>query len=291
MEFISKKLIEKGWSRDKKYHVTTSQGVEYLLRVSDIAQFEAKQQEFFMMKKVAALNVPMCQPVDFGISEEGVYSVQTWIEGRDLIEIVAQFSNEDQYKFGFESGQILKKIHSIPAPSNQENWADRFNRKIDGKIFNYSKCPLKHPKGQRFIDYINNNRYLLNGRPQSFQHGDYHIGNMMVDKDGKLQIIDFNRMDFGDPWEEFNRIVWCAQKSHDFATGMVNGYFDNNVPSDFWKLLALYISSNTLSSIYWAIPFGKEEIDVMIKQTDDVLSWYNDMKRCVPSWYIKEYLQ
>lgn len=29
----------------------------------------------------------------------------------------------------------------------------------------------------------------------------------------------------------------------------------------------------------------------MINQTDDVLSWYDDMKRCVPSWYIKEYLQ
>jgi len=45
------------------------------------------------------------------------------------------------------------------------------------------------------------------------------------------------------------------------------------------------------SSIYWAIPFGKEEIDVMIKQTNDVLSWYDDMKRCIQSWYIKEYLQ
>lgn len=46
---------------------------------------------------------------------------------------------------------------------------------------------------------------------------------------------------------------------------MVDGYFDNDIPIEFWKLLALYISSNTLSSVPWAIPFGKEQIEVMIR--------------------------
>ena len=104
---------------------------------------------------------------------------------------------------------------------------------------------MTYENGQAFIDYINDNRHLLKGRPQTYQHGDYHIGNMMIGRDGKLYIIDFNRNDYGDPWEEFNRIVWGAQKSPLFASGMVNGYFDHDVPMEFWKLLALYISSNT----------------------------------------------
>ena len=40
---------------------------------------------------------------------------------------------------------------------------------------------------------------------------------------------------------------------------------------EFWELLALYISSNSLSSLPWAIPFGQEEIDVMTKQAADIL--------------------
>ena len=52
----------------------------------------------------------------------------------------------------------------------------------------------------------------------------------MIGNDKQLYIIDFNRNDFGYPWEEFNRIVWCAQATPLFATGMVNGYFDNDVP-------------------------------------------------------------
>ena len=130
---------------------------------------------------------------------------------------------------------------------------------------------------------------MLRGRPQVYQHGDYHIGNMMIDRNGKLHIIDFNRNDSGDPWEEFNRIVWCAQKSPLFASGMVNGYFDGDVPLEFWKLLALYISSNTLSSVYWAIPFGQGEVDTMLNQAKEVLSWYDNMRNPIPTWYCKGY--
>ena len=32
--------------------------------------------------------------------------------------------------------------------------------------------------------YIAENRHLLKNRPQSYQHGDYHIGNMMIDSNG-----------------------------------------------------------------------------------------------------------
>lgn len=59
----------------------------------------------------------------------------------------------------------------------------------------------------------------------------------MIGDDKQLYIIDFNRNDFGDPWEEFNRIVWCAPNTPLFATGMVNGYFDCVVPAEFWRCL------------------------------------------------------
>ena len=109
----------------------------------------------------------------------------------------------------------------------------------------------------------------------------------MIDNNGKLVVIDFNRNEYGDPWEEFNRIVWCAQAAPLFATGMVDGYFDSNVPQEFWDLLALYISSNTLSSLPWAIPFGEGEIEVMRNQARNILSWYDGMKNTVPTWYSK----
>ena len=286
---ISKTLIDKGWSGDLKYCAITADGQKYLLRISSIDRLERKRREYEKMSEVAQLGIPMCLPVEFGICDEGAYAIQSWIDGVDAEETIIAMDTDAQYRHGWDAGQILAKIHTIPAPTDAPSWETRFNAKIDRKIAMYENCELKYESGgDAFLDYLACNRHLLKDRPQSYQHGDYHIGNMMIDKDGVLTIIDFDRDDFGDPWEEFNRIVWCAQAAPAFASGMVDGYFDSNVPIEFWKLLALYICSNTLSSLPWAISFGEKEIRVMRMQAAQVLEWYDGMNNVVPTWYYVE---
>ncbi len=280
--------IEKGWSDEKKFKVVDKSGQAYLLRITQVEQYERKKAEYENMEKVSALGIPMCQPIEFGTCEEGVYSLQSWIDGKDAEEVIASLSKEQVYKYGYRAGEILRKIHSIPAPEGIGSWEDSFNRKMNRKIENYRNCPLKYEGGDAFITYIEEHRHLLKNRPMTYQHGDYHIGNLMIDSEGKLVVIDFNRNEYGDPWEEFNRIVWCAQAAPLFATGMVDGYFEGEIPNEFWDLLALYISSNTLSSLPWAIPFGQGEIDVMRKQASEVLDWYDGMRSTVPKWYRKQ---
>ena len=282
----SRTLIEKGWSGDQKYCAITADGQKYLLRISTIDRLERKRREYEKMSEVAQLGISMCMPVEFGTCDEGAYSIQSWIDGVDAEETIMAMDADTQYRYGWDAGQILAKIHTIPAPIDAPSWETRFNAKIDRKIAMYENCELKYESGgDAFLDYLACNRHLLKDRPQSYQHGDYHIGNMMIDKDGVLTIIDFDRDDFGDPWEEFNRIVWCAQAAPAFASGMGDVYFGGKVPMEFWKLLALYICSNTLSSLPWAIPFGEGEIQVMRKQATQVLEWYDGMKNVVPTWY------
>ena len=283
--FVSCEPIDKGWSIDKKYCLTDESGAKFLLRVTPLEKREAKRLEFKWMQRLSALSIPMCLPIEFGECKDGVYSIQSWIEGVDAEECLPKLPDAEQEAYGREAGQILRRIHSIAAPNAQEPWGSRFGRKIDNRLKAYEESPLHYEGGDAFIECIRQNRHLIEGRPQALQHGDYHIGNMMIDTEGRLQIIDFNRMDIGDPWEEFNRIVWCGQKAPRFARGMIDGYFGGDVPELFWRLMALYISNNTLGSIIWAIPFGQKEIDVMIQQAREVLTWYDGMRRLVPSWY------
>lgn len=283
--FIKRELINKGWSGDTKYCIFDTQESKFFLRISPYERYERKKMEYEFMCQAAKLHVPMCTPLEFGICEEGVFSIQTWIDGVAAEEYVRNLTNKEQYSYGLKAGKILKEIHKIPAPKDLEDWEVFFNRKADHKIKIYEECPVKYENGQVFIEYINTHRHLLGGRPRTYQHGDYHIGNMMIGNDKQLYIIDFDRYDFGDPWEEFNRIVWCAQTAPLFAAGMVNGYFDNHVPMKFWDLLALYISSNALSSLPWAVPFGEKQVQIMITQANDILNWYEHMKNPVPTWY------
>lgn len=288
--FIKIEPINKGWSNDKKYYIETSDGRRLLLRISDISEYEGKKVEYEMMKKVAALGVPMSQPLDFGIcgNKSNVYSLLTWCEGEDAIDVLPLLPETGQYELGIKSGEILRRIHSIPAPKEQEEWSIRFNRKVSKKIEGYRACGIRFDGDDKIIGYIENNRHLLSCRPQCYQHGDYHVGNMIISSEHTLSVIDFNRPDYGDPWEEFNRIVWSAAASPYFATGQLRGYFNGEPPIEFFKLLAFYISSNTLSSIYWAIPFGDEEIITMRNQARDVLTWFDNMNNPVPSWYLKD---
>ena len=286
-KMIQKIPIDKGWSGDRKYRITTADGGEYLLRISPGKQAQRVNDLFAHMQAVAELDIPMCRPLEVGVCEEGPYMIQTWIEGCDAETVLPTLPVEKQYAYGLDAGHILKKIHSLPAPAEAEPWGARFNRKIDRKIEMYTNCALKYPGGEAFLRHIAENRHLLSDRPQCFQHGDYHTGNMMVDKDGILTVTDFDRDDFGDPWEEFNRIVWCAQLSPAFASGMVDGYFDSQVPMDFWNLLALYICSNALGSLPWAIPFGEAEVQVMQNQAAEILGWYDHFRTVIPNWYRK----
>jgi len=304
IEFISKTPIEKGWSEDKKYCVTDAAGTRYLLRVSPLARHETRRALFDLLQDVAATGIPMNLPLDFWVSDEGVCMLYSWIDGEDLTEHrLPLLPMTEQYALGYRAGEILRKIHSVPAPEGQEDWETRFNHKVDMKIRKYRECGLRFEGDEHVLAYIEQNRHLLKNRPQCFQHGDYHANNMMLAAPpgaaapppsqakgaDQLRIIDFDRYDFGDPWEEFNRIVWCAQESPYFATGMLRGYFSGEPPEEFFSLLALYISSNTLSSIYWAIPFGQKQIDILVGQSQDVLRWYDNMRNPVPTWYLKDY--
>lgn len=284
-KLIDKKLIDKGWSVDKKYLAVTAQGERYLLRISPEELYERRKEQFAHMQTIAEQGIPMCRPLEFGTCEEGVYSIQTWIDGEDAEQALSAMDEASQYRYGLDAGKILAKIHSIPAPRDAQDWAERFNAKIDRKLHQYAACELKYDGGDHLIAYIQRSRHQLAMRPQSYQHGDYHVGNMMIDKQGVLTIIDFEKDDFGDPWEEFNRIVWSVQAAPAFASGLVQGYFEGDIPELFWELLALYICSNTLSSLPWAIPFGEEEVEVMRRQAAQVLRWYDDMQCTVPTWF------
>ena len=281
----TRQLIDKGWSGDQKYRVTTEDGETYLLRVTPPERAEHFRRCCLHMEAAAKLGVPMCRPLECGECPEGTYAIHSWVDGEDAENVIPTLPEEKQYAYGLEAGRILKRFHTLPAPADAPPWGERFSAKLDRKIKMYEACPLKYEGGERFLECIARSRHLLSCRPQTWQHGDYHIGNMMVDRNGVLTVIDFDRDDFGDPWEEFNRIVWCAQSAPAFAAGMVDGYFDGPVPMEFWQLLALYISSNTLSSLPWAIPFGEGEVAVMRDQAAEVLRWYDGMRAVIPSWY------
>ena len=144
---ITRTSIDKGWSGDQKYCAITADGQKYLLCISTIDRLERKRREYEKMSEVAQLGIPMCMPVEFGTCDDGAYSIQSWIDGVDAEETITAMDADTQYRYGWDAGRILAKIHTIPAPTDEPNWETRFNAKIDRKIAMYENCELKYESG------------------------------------------------------------------------------------------------------------------------------------------------
>ena len=214
-----------GWSSDEKYIIKTQDHQQLLLRVAKEDQFAVKQAEYELIEKIASLPVVASRPIGFGRIEGGVYTLYTYLEGECMEDALPSLPLAVQYALGVEAGRALKHIHSLPASPDAPDWEERMNRKMSRKIRAARECPIEIPGREAMISYIEQHRSLLSGRPQCMQHGDYHCGNLILTPEGAVGVIDFNRFDQGDPWEEFNRIVWCAQTAPAFASGRINGYF------------------------------------------------------------------
>lgn len=283
--------ITKGMSGDKKYYIETVDGNYLLLRIADSSEYAQKRIEYEIIEEMHSRNVPMPSPIEFGICDNGksVYTLLSWIEGVEVESILATLSPKEQYQMGLESGKILKKIHTVCVKNVIPDWYERYNFVIKPRLEAFYSEGVRFPGDAIILDYLEKNRELLDNRPQCIHHGDYHMGNMIQTTSGHLSIIDWHTVDFdnyGDPWYEFNRIgIKCGE----FASGQINGYFNNEVPEKFWKLLMYYLSASAITSIVWTKYFAPDELPSILKMNTDILHCFDDMKNPVPTWYIKEF--
>ncbi|MDR0905428.1 MAG: phosphotransferase, partial [Oscillospiraceae bacterium] len=239
----------------------------------------------------AELDVPASRPVDFGVCDDGksVYQLLTWIDGEDAAEVLPTLNEAEQYALGIKSGEILRKIHSIPAPVTIEPWATRFQRKIDDWVEKYNSNPAVHSDiGAVIIEYLRKNCRILENREQTFIHGDFNTENIII-CNGELGLIDFNSYNspYGDPWWEFYSIAWTNTEPIHYFRGQINGYFSSNPPEEFFAVLAYYCAYCALTAIADTEELNGQSNGVDVANM--ILRWYDNFNSVVPSWYLQDW--
>ena len=276
--------LNKGWSRDKKYIITTDKD-KYLLRISDISLYEKKKKQFELLKRLEELDINCSRPIGFGkYDEHSIYMVLSYLEGEDAEKVIPTLLDKEAYKLGIEAGKVLQKLHSIPVPEVDYTWKKKYEEKIPRKIKALKECEYKLPLEEFLIDYFISKSYLMDNRPLLFSHADFHAGNMIVNN-GKIGIIDFDKNTISDPYDEFKPFCWNVFVSEYFETGLINGYFNNHVPEDFFKILKYYSVESLISQLPWSVQFGDEDIKIAYKVYDAMLKWWNNFNLDVPTWY------
>ena len=179
---------------------------------------------------------------------------------------------------------MLRKIHSLPIPTQTLSWWERYQEKMQRKIDTLNNCSYKLLQQEKIMNYYKENAYLMKDRPLVYSHGDYHLGNMVINN-GIIGVVDFDKVNPADPYDEFKPFCWNVMRSEYFETGLINGYFDNKIPEDFFKILKFYTAESLISHLPWAVGFGEEEIKIAFEIDSNQMKWYDDFKLEVPLWY------
>lgn len=277
--------LNKGWSSDKKYILTDYNENKFILRISDKDVYEKRFNQYQLLKSLESLNLNYPKAVDFGyLDDDNIYLLLTYLEGEPAEEKIYKFNYMEQYRLGYQTGQMLKNIHSFKTEKNSPSWWEKYQAKSIRKIDAYLSCPIKHENSEFLINYYKDNMYLMKDRPQVLCHGDYHLGNMLINENA-IVVIDFDKLSIADPYDEFKPYNWNVVRSEYFETGLINGYFDNNIPSDFFKILKFYTIEGIISHLPWAMTFGEEEVKTALKMYQEALKWYDNFNLEIPTWY------
>ncbi len=279
--------VDKGWSEDKKYRIKTKDNKNLLLRIADISKLEAKKKEYEILGKYAKTGIHMSTPISFGIcnNNQSVYMLLAWVEGEDLEEVLPKLSEQEQYFLGRQAGKILRTIHNIPVEEKDIPQQTKVEKKR-AQLERYINSSVRVPNDQIAIDYLCEHIGMMWQQPPVYMHGDFHPGNLIYMPNGKIGVIDFNRWEVGDPYEEFYKLEsFGIELSIPYCIGQIDAYFEDDIPLSFWETLAVYVAHASLYSIKWAEKFGQDEIDGMVRRWQQACESYDGFTRVIPKWY------
>ena len=232
--------IEIGLSGESKYHITRNNGVELILRTSGIENYKRHCESAMFSQYIHdRLGLNMNLPIEVAAccSDTLAYTLYTWVDGLDADSKILNLHTPEQARFGEKAGELLKKIHGVKAPKNVLPWSTYFGQRLDEIIGKFRVIRVRFKGDEATIDFIENNRGLLENRPQTALHGDFRSGNLVISNYDEYGVIDFGRWCWGDPYMDFQ----CLRRSCSapFSRGQINGYFGGNIPGDFFALVAL----------------------------------------------------
>jgi len=182
-------------------------GNDMLIRMPTAESYALKvPKEQALLPKLAphlTVNIPV--PIKMGIPSKDYpypFSIYKWLEGKSIDLLV--LDDDSQERLAFDLAEFLKELQSIddvdgPAPG-QHNWwrGDPVSVYDKGAREQIAKLAgvIDADKAMNLWERACKTRW---DKPPVWIHGDFAIGNMLL-QDGRLSaIIDFGGMALGDP--------------------------------------------------------------------------------------------
>jgi len=290
--------VTRGYSFDEKYLCITGTGEKYLFRVTksdDARVLTSRREQFNLIRQLGDYSdlVPKAYYFWFSEDHRSCQMILEFFDGEDGEHSLKTLSEEVQYDIGYSAGVELRKLHKLSAPREYSSWSFLKWRKYKWYCNEYNKNSLV-PEGVdlEIVDtFIKKHKSFMDDISPTFQHDDFHPANLIIENGRLNGIIDFNRCDFGDPIHDFVPSAHFTRNiSIPFAQGQIDGYFNGQVPMDFWKRYSLYCAMSIIPNIVWSVRYdiqtgSHQEIEKAFIRIRTIYDDHDGFSSMIPGWY------
>lgn len=274
--------VKKGFSFDQKYVVDD----QYLIRIFSNKDNARRKIEFDTIHQLGAYSSYVPKAIEYGtlLETKEDYMILTYFPGEDAEVALPNLTDEEQYQAGFTAGVELNKLHEFPAPSETPTWYEQKKRKSEYYMEQLQLMEVDNKLKGLLFSYIRDHMDLMLGQPNRFQHDDFHPANLLINQKKFAGIIDFQRMDWGDPVHDLHKLGFFSSRiSIPFTRGIVDGYHSDTGLGNFWELYTLYSAMHVVSALVWGERMGN--FNKMFAYSMDVVRDHEHFNQVIPKWY------
>ncbi|MDO5047424.1 MAG: kanamycin kinase [Anaerococcus sp.] len=267
-----------------KIRVRTDDGKFYVISLYDIDKHKDISEESFIQERLRDIGIDSLRIYEQGIFPDlkKSYKIFQYRDEQSLKDFLSKASEEDEFRIGFNFGQILKKFHQT-STDILVDWEKDFTTKANYLFYMHGISDKKTEKDYIYIDHIKDNIHLSKNTTNNLIHGNINDKNIRVYGNLNLDLRGIKEIKLGDGIFDFVDINKLAITHPVFARGVVEAYFDGQRPSrKFFRLLSLY---QAYVILYNQVNENEDKPHFLDgKERSRILEMYDYFNQLVPNW-------
>ena len=186
-----------------------------------------KSEEAVIQQKDKSFSAPVPTIVSISLDEKdlGDAYIMSLVQGESIARKILRdekFSAARQ-KLAFQCGEAMAKIHSVNLNDFDQVPKKPIREELERLYLTYSSFNQPSPVFEYAFKWLNKQDFT--NRKDALVHGDFRLGNLMIDESGLAAVIDWEMVSVGNPMLD---IGWMCINSWRFGQSekVVGGFGD-----------------------------------------------------------------
>ena len=213
--------------------IISSEGKKYILKQIYLPASRVEEYKQICQKEILGFQkvIMVCDATN-----NKYWVLNEWVSGNTVCSAMPSLKNNEQKKIIKHIAESLREIHT----EYQTETAVLFEADT---LKNYLQCRFIDENTQELLSsYMLDKLPTIQKRHCTIVHGDFHTENIILTENGGITFIDMDDMRYGDPYIDLvyaSNLICSADEYYTYYL-LINYYFANNIPTDFWPIVNFY---------------------------------------------------